>query len=368
MTQKLGQLFIIGLSGPTLTQEEADFLVKNNIGGVILFDRNIESVQQLHTLCGDIQNLRHKLPDKLPFFISIDMEGGRVARLKPPFTQWPAMAKVGELGSTSVAFKLAFNMGQEMRAVGINLDFAPCIDILTNSQNTVIGDRALGKDAETVAKMSSALVRGFIKSEIICCAKHFPGHGNTLLDSHEDLPIENIDLERLNSVEIVPFKKAFRARMDMVMTAHIKFAQIDPESPVTFSKKFLRDMIREELRYRGIVISDDLDMKALTKHYDKREIPIKALQAGCDLLLYCNEATSPPLALSAVKEALSSGQIHAENLEQKYQRIVQLKKDKLAQPDPRPLAAAVKTVGHPDHLKLSKAIADGRVPVDLLNT
>jgi beta-N-acetylhexosaminidase len=368
LMEKLGQLFIIGLEGKSLTAKESDFIVKNDIGGVILFARNLGTPQELHKLCSDVQGLRHKTKDKLPLFISIDMEGGRVARLKAPFTQWPPANLVGKLDSTSVAFRFAMAMGMELRAVGINVDFAPCTDVLTNPKNTVIGDRAFSSDPEQVAKVASAVVRGYIKGGVIACAKHFPGHGHTLIDSHDDLPVEEADMSRLNSVELVPFKKVFRARIDMAMTAHIKFPKVDAEWPVTLSKVFLQGLLRKELRYRGLIISDDLGMKALTKHYDADLLPVQALNAGCDLLLYCNELDQPPKALAAVQKALAAGTLQKAALEESIKRVIALKKEMLTSPDPLPWIEAAKWIGHPDHLKLANAIAEQKVPAELLAT
>lgn len=365
---KIGQLFMIGISGKTLTAAETDFIVKNNIGGIILFARNLGTPQEIHKLCGDIQNLRHKTKDRMPFFISIDMEGGRVARLKAPFTQWPPAALIGKLDSTSVGFRFAQSMGVELKAVGINLDFAPCIDVFTNPKNTVIGDRAFSTDPEQVAKMASSVVRGYIKSGIIPCAKHFPGHGNTLIDSHDDLPVEDADMNRLNEVELVPFKKVFRARADMVMTAHIKFPKIDPEWPVTLSKKFIQDLLRQELRFKNLIITDDLDMKALAKHYDRDMLPVRSLQAGCDIVLYCNEPDRPPLAYEAVKKAVANGDIPMARIDESFARVMSLKKEMLATPDPMPWADAAKLIGHPDHLKIAKAIQEQQIPQDMLAT
>ncbi len=366
MTDKIGQLLVMGLKGPELSASEADFIVANNIGGVILFERNVGAPDQLHALCRELHSLRHKTRDKIPLFIGIDMEGGRVARLKAPFTEWPPMAQLGKLDSTSLAFKFAMSMGLELKSFGINLNFAPCIDVLTNPNNKVIGDRALGTDAEEVAKMASALVRGFIKAEILPCAKHFPGHGNTSVDSHEDLPVdEDTDLNRLMEVEAQPFKKAFRARIDMAMTGHLKFPKIDPEWPVTLSSIFLKDILRQELRYRGLIISDDLDMKALSKNWSVEEIPVRALQAGCEMLLYCNEPRHPEIAFEAVRKALKDGQLKAQQIDEAYRKVVDVKRAKLAQPDPLPLAEAAKIVGHEDHKALSQAIAEGRVPDNL---
>lgn len=366
MVEKLGQLLIIGIRGTSLTEGEAEFIIKNNIGGVILFSRNIESPEQVHALCTSIQALRHKMKDKLPLFIGVDQEGGRVARMKAPFTQWPPLSYIGKLDSTSVAFRFAMDMGTELNAVGINLDFAPCVDVLTNPKNEVIGDRSLSTDPEKVAKLASALVRGYIKSGIIPCAKHFPGHGNTLLDSHHDLPVEDVDIERLKSVELVPFKKVFRARLDMVMTAHIKFPKIDPEWPVTLSEKFLKDLLRGDLRYRSLIITDDLDMKALAANYPVEKIPVLALNAGCDILLYCNNFDHPQMALDSLAKAAKDHKINGKQIDESYGRIVTLKKDVLTKPDPADFKNARALIGAADHDRLSKAIRAGSVPADLL--
>lgn len=366
MVDKIGQLVIIGIRGPTLTREEADFIVAHEIGGVVLFARNVQSPEQVHALCTSIQALRHQTKNKLPLFIGVDQEGGRVARLRAPWTVWPPLAKVGELDSTSVAFKFALGMGTELRAMGINLDFAPSVDVLTNPQNTVIGDRSLSADPERVARLASALVRGYIKSGIIPCAKHFPGHGNTLLDSHHDLPVEEADLARLREVEMLPFKKVFRARLDLVMTSHIKFPKIDAGRPVTLSSIFVRQILREELRYRGLIVTDDLDMKALASHYPTAEIPVLALEAGCDILLYCNEFDHPAVALAAVQKALADGRLKPAQIEQSFEKIVKLKREMLAEPDPRPFNEAATMVGHVDHRRLAEAITAGAVPADLL--
>lgn len=364
--EQIGQQVIMGLSGPALTNDESNFIVKNNIGGVILFKRNVESPAQVRDLCAQIQSLREKQKDKAPLFISIDMEGGRVHRLKPPFTQWPALAHVGKLDSTSVAFRFANAMGEELRAVGINLDYAPSVDIFTNPQNTVIGDRALATDAEPVARLGSALVRGYIKADVIPCAKHFPGHGNTLVDSHVDLPVENKTLEEIEALELEPFRKIFRARIELVMAAHIKFPKVDPEWPASLSEIFLKTILRERLKYRNLIITDDLDMKALTLNYDKATIAVRALQAGANILLYCNEPDSPGIAVDAVEKAVRDGKIENRTIAENHQRILALKRARLVNPDPLPIQDVGRIVGHPDHLRLAKAIVDGSVPADLI--
>lgn len=368
MKEQLGQLFTIGIQGTSLSEDEKKFLVESNIGGVCLFARNVESPQQIHNLCSEIQALRNQLPGKHPFLISIDMEGGRVHRLKPPFTQWPALEKLGKLDSTSLAFKFALMMGEELKSVGINLDWAPCMDILTNPDNPVIGDRAIASDSDMVSKISSALVRGYIKSGVIPCGKHYPGHGNTMVDSHEELPIEETTLEDLLKNELQPFKKAFRARLELIMTGHILFKNIDPENPVTFSKKFLKDILRDQLRYRHLIVSDDLDMKALANHHKTEDIPVRALQAGCDHILYCNDPNTPKVGYEAVLKAFDDGKLDKSEIEAKLKLTDTLKQEHLGNIEILAFDDAKKFIGHPDHLKLSKAIEDGRVPEELLTT
>ncbi len=366
MNNLIGQHIIIGLSGLTLTSEEKQFIVENDIGGVVLFARNVQSPEQIAALTKELQNLRHQTTSKAPLFIGIDMEGGRVARLKAPFTQWPPIKKLGDMDSPNAAFSLAYFMGMELKSVGINLDFAPCIDIFTNPQNTVIGDRSPGIDAELVARIGSALVRGYVKADVIPCPKHFPGHGNTLIDSHEDLPIEDATLDRLKAVELIPFRKAFRSRANMLMTAHIKFTNVDPEWPVTLSELFLKKILRQDLRYRGLIITDDLDMKALAKHYDKKKIPVQALKAGADLLLYCNEPDSPPKALEGITKSLESGELNKKDLETTYKRILDIKNKTLTKPEPFAPEEYQKIIGHTDHFRLSQALIQGVIPQGLV--
>lgn len=366
MNKLIGQHLIIGISGHTLTPQEASFIVENNIGGIVLFGRNLDTPEQIHDLCCEIQSLRHKMKNKAPLFIGIDMEGGRVARLKKPFTLWPPLQKLGDLDNSTVTFNFSQKMSLELNAVGINLDFAPCLDIFSNPQNTVIGDRALGTTAEIVEKHASALIRGFIKSGILSCAKHFPGHGNTLIDSHDDLPIEEATWHELEKMELIPFKKAIRSRVDMIMTSHIRFSKIDPTWPVTLSHFFVTNKLRNDLRYRGLIVTDDLDMRALTNNFDRETIAVQAVKAGVDLLLYCNDPSSPEVAIEALVTAIAQGQIKKETLEESALRILAVKKEKLLHPEPPPITMGLKLIGCPEHKALSAGISNGYVEENLL--
>jgi beta-N-acetylhexosaminidase len=357
MKNKIGQLMMIGVSGLVLTDDEKKFIVENNISGVTLFGRNCKDPKQIYDLCNEIQSLHKLTVERTPLYIAVDMEGGRVARLKAPFTQWPPMKKVGDKNSPTLSYELAHAMGNELRTVGINVDWAPSVDVLTNSSNPVIGDRAFSDDAEVVAKLASAQIRGFLKAEVIPCVKHFPGHGNTMVDSHEDLPIESLDMERLEKIELIPFIKTFKSKVDMVMTSHILFKNIDADNPVTFSKLFLDAILRSKLKYKGLVVSDDLGMKALAKYHDVKKIPVKALQAGVDVLLYCNEPTSPPLALEALAEALAKDELSPALVSDKYGRILEHKKKHLKNTEPNPWDDISKIIGCQDHLLIAKTFA-----------
>lgn len=365
LNELVGQLTLIGISGHTLTADEKKFIVENNISGVVLFSRNVANPQQIYDLCNEIQSLRYQMADQAPLFIGIDMEGGRVHRLKPPFTQWPPLKTVGDLDSPPAAFQFGLQMGSELMAVGINLDFAPCVDIFTNPKNTVIGDRAVSSDFLMVEKMASALVRGYKKSGIFSCAKHYPGHGHTIIDSHEELPIEEADLKRLTEVELVPFRKAFRSKVDMVMTGHISFPNVDPKWPVTLSELFLKKMLKQDFKYRGLVITDDLDMKAMAKHYPKGEIPVLAFEAGADLLLYCNEPDSPPVAITSVVKAIESHRLSLSEMQSIHQKVLQAKKDKVGMINHLSFDEAMTVVGNMKHQYLADCLRNKVMPENL---
>ena len=286
------------------------------------------------------------------------MEGGRVHRLKEPFTQWPAVKNLGDIGSSRLAFEFTQSMGTELKAMGMNLDYAPCVDILVNPDNQVIGDRSLSTDWKKVASLSSAMVRGYTKSGVLSCAKHFPGHGYTTVDSHFDLPVDKrslMDLEEQGDLE--PFKRVIRTGVDMIMTAHIKYPHIDPQFPVTLSSLFIKELLRKALGYRGIIITDDLDMQALTKHFPLKELPLMALKAGATILLYCNEPGSPIQAIKRVQEALEKKELEPGVLKENHKLIQGCKSQKLQHPvGPFSLEEAKTIIAQKKHLELAKAL------------
>ncbi len=341
---KLGQIFFTGLQGYELKSSEEKFIEEKQIGGVILFSRNLKSPEQIYKLSCKLKTLTSE-----PLWIGVDMEGGRVHRLKQPFTQWPSLSHL-EKKDKSLAYEMAFFMGKEMQSVGLNLNFTPCLDLRTNPQNTVIGDRSLGENPEKVLSLAENLINGYKEAEIFCCTKHFPGHGDTLVDSHENLPKENRRLENLKKRELLCYKKPLS---QMIMTAHILFQNVDSCNPVTFSSRFLKNILRESLEYKDLIISDDLNMKALRLYYPLREIPLRALKAGCNLLLYCDDKF-PLEVFSSVEESLKNKEIF-HKVEESLKMIYRVKRDffkKIKNPYKRDFSV----IGCKKHKKLASLI------------
>lgn len=317
---QLGQLIFTGLAGLTLTDAEKKFIENENIGGVILFSKNYENPAQLAELVNSIQVLRKEYP----LFICTDHEGGRVVRFKTHFTQFPPMLDIAKLDSPKLAFEVATIMSEELRACGVNLNLSPVCDIWNNDQNKVIGDRAFGTDHETVSKFASSMIRGFQTSGLMSCAKHFPGHGNTLKDSHFDLPIVKKPWAAIQEEEIQPFIKAIKARVDFVMMAHIIVEDLDPLLPCSLSAK-AHDYLRSNLKFKGLILSDDMQMKAVTDHYGKGQAAAMAIQAGSDMIEY-RDFEEAMIGLEGLNKAYKDKSLKAQEVNDRISRISETKK------------------------------------------
>jgi beta-N-acetylhexosaminidase len=282
LRRQIGQLLIAGFDGGELPIELKSLAREFSLGGVILFARNVVEPEQVAGLAFEVARLT---PD-LPPWVSVDQEGGRVARLKAPFTEWPPMATLGRSGDVSLATRFARALASELKAVGITLDYAPVLDVHTNPKNPVIGDRALAEQADAVARLGTAIIRTLQEGGIAACGKHFPGHGDTSADSHLELPLVEHPPERLREVEFVPFKAAVEAGVATIMTAHVHVPSLDEEVPATLSKRIV-GLLRGELGYSGVILSDDLEMKAIAGRYEVPDAAVRAIAAGCDAVLIC---------------------------------------------------------------------------------
>lgn len=316
-----GQLIISGIKGTSLLPEEIEFIKNEKLGGIVLFAHNFEDPAQLAELVNSIQKLR----DEYPLFISVDQEGGRVVRFKKHFTQFPSMLDLAKTDSPKLVFEVHQILAKELAACGINLSYSPCCDILTNPDNTAIGDRAYGRDAETVEKYISAAIRGLQTNGVLACAKHFPGHGDTTQDSHFELPLVKTDLQVLKEREMIPFIKASKSRVEFMMMGHLMVDAIDNKLPTSLSPKAY-EFLRNETKFTKIVITDDMEMKAIADRFTIEEAAVMAINAGTDMLLY-RFMEDAEKALKAIREATKKRVIKKEALLEKLGRVERCKKE-----------------------------------------
>ncbi len=329
MRREIGQLLIGSLAGPTISPEMRSLSREFSLGGITLFSRNIEAPEQVAELSIDIQSL----DTGLPLWVCVDQEGGRVARLRKPFTEWPPMAVLGRSGSPELAARFAAALAAELKAVGITLDYAPVLDIHTNPKNPVIGDRALAEDADLVARLGAAIVNALQDGGVAACGKHFPGHGDTSVDSHLELPLVEHPPDRLRRVEFVPFRESIRAGVAFIMTAHVLVPSLDEDRPATLSPRIVQSLLREELEYPGVILSDDLEMKAIAKSYAVPDAAVQAIAAGCDGLLICSgDVEIQAATLEALVHAVEDGRISYKRLEDAQKRLRTAKEQFLAAP------------------------------------
>ena len=340
LRRDIGQLLIGSFPGTTISPELRSLTREFPLGGVILFSRNVEAPEQVAELSHGAQ----ALADELPVWVSVDQEGGRVARLRAPFTEWPPMAVLGRCGDAALATRFAAALAAELRAVGVTLDYAPVLDIHTNPKNPVIGDRAFSEKAEDVARIGVAVIRGLQDNGVAACGKHFPGHGDTSVDSHLDLPLVEHPPDRIRRVEFVPFREAVKAEVAFMMTAHVLIPSLDEEKPATLSPRVVQALLREELGYRGVILSDDLEMKAVAKTWSVPDSAVQAIAAGCDGVLVCSGDVEVQAAtLEALVHAVEDGRIPYKRFEDALTRQRRAKE--------RFLAAPVSAPGRPAELR-----------------
>ena len=313
--RQCARMFMVGFPGTSI---DADLrrLLQEGVFGAILFKRNVGSPVETAALCRQLKEEAAR-----PFLLAVDQEGGRVARLRgAPFTTLPPLRELGRRAGAALAEQTGRLLAFELRAVGFDWDFAPVLDVDTNPANPVIGDRALHHEPAEVARLGVALARGLEAGGVASCAKHFPGHGDTTQDSHHTLPRLPHDLSRLHAVELVPFRAYAAAGLASVMTAHVLFEAVDPGVPATMSPRVL-DLLRRELGFDGVVVSDDLEMKAIADNYRVEEATILGALAGVDLFLVCHRADRQRAAIEALTRAVETGRVPHERIAQANRRL-----------------------------------------------
>jgi len=352
LKEKLGQLVMAGFEGTRSSKALTRLVATTRVGGVILFRRNVESPAQVLSLTRSLQ----RMAPRAPLFIAVDQEGGRVSRLPPPFTQFPASAVLGRRKSVSLTYAVGEAMGRELAAVGINMNMAPVLDVNTNAANPIIGDRAYGDSPMVVEEHGLALMVGLQDCRVIACGKHFPGHGATSQDSHLDLPEVAVSLHELERTHLRPFEHAIANRLAAVMTAHVRYPEMDSMEPATLSKKILTNLLRRAMGFDGLVITDALEMKAISDRYDAASAAVKAVQAGVDVLLYCENPDAPAEAIDALLAAVRRRQLSEARVDQSLNRVLRLKERFLLGEKPPTRATIRAVVGCDAHRRLVQQI------------
>lgn len=322
LDEKIGQMLIITFTGTSMNTNLKNDLTKYKPGGVILFANNLSNYNTSINLVKNIQST-----GEIPLFISIDQEGGKVQRLTSitgkPATVIPPMYSVGKMNDTSLAYNIGAVIAEELRVFGINMDFAPDIDILTTDDSTVIGTRSFGTDPTLVSNMGIAVANGLKSKGVIPVYKHFPGHGSTTTDSHYDLPVLTKTKSQLYDFDLIPFQKAIKNGAQVIMIGHLAIPNITGDkTPASLSKTLITNILKNEMGYKGLVVTDALNMNAVSKNYTEKQIYEMAINAGVDILLMPKSAGS---AVKYIKQSISEGTIKESQINESVRKILTLK-------------------------------------------
>lgn len=328
--RRLGQLVALGIPGHTLPVEWRALVREFGVGGIILFGRNVAEPAQVAELAFECRNL---LSDP-PLWVAVDQEGGRVARLRAPLTVWPPAVTVGRCGDERVAAAFAAALARELRSLGITFDCAPVLDVLTTARNPAIGDRAIAGDAPTVARLGAALIGAMQAEGVAACGKHFPGHGDTSVDSHHDLPVVEHGPERLRAIEYEPFRAAIAAGVAGLMVAHLLVPALDEDRPASLSRRVVTGELRQALGFDGLIVTDDLNMKGCSARFPLPQATVAAIEAGHDLALLCEpNLDDQAAALEALVRAVESDVVSSSQVDRSVARHLALKAKYVACPD-----------------------------------
>lgn len=379
--QKVGQLFVVYFTDPHFSPALEEMITQYHIGGIIIFGRNVTTLSNLAELINEAQSAAVTTEPEIPLFVATDQEGWPILRLWEGATVFPSSMAIGATGSVTDAQLVATVMAAELRAVGINMNLAPVLDVNTNPANPIIGIRSFGSSPELVSRLGTAMIEAYQAQGSIATAKHFPGHGDTSLDSHQSLPTILHDLARLEAVELVPFRAAILAGVDCIMTAHISVPALDPtpHRPASLSPPILQGLLREKMGFEGLIATDSLGMRAITDRYEVSTAAVLAFQAGADLLMFGDDPGHDPseqrVAYQRVLELVEQGTVPMSRLDDSVRRILLLK-DRRGILDWQPVVVdrIVEQVGTAQHLAAAQQVAldsitlvkdeDGLLPLD----
>lgn len=323
LEDKIGQMILAGISGTTLETNAKNLISQFHVGGIIFYKNNFETPEQTVQL---VNQLKAGNSSNLPLFLSVDQEGGKVTRLPGGLVNFPPNNQIGEVNDPEFSYKVGSLLGYELKEFGLNLNFAPVLDINSNPNNPVIGDRSFGNHSEIVRTLGIQTMKGIQSQNVIPTIKHFPGHGDTSVDSHLELPIVNKSLKELKELELIPFKRAIDNGADVVMVAHILLPELDKINPASMSKAVMTDILRKQLNFTGVIITDDMTMGAIIEHFDIGKAAVESVKAGSDIILIGHDYNNVVKITSSLKTAVENGEISEQRLNESVERIIQLKR------------------------------------------
>lgn len=320
---KVGQLFVVGFDGYEPTDDVRELITEYHAGNVIYFSRNVDTPEQVADLSNELQLLAVEDGPGVPLFVTCDQEGGVVSRIDWG-TELPGQMSIGASGDPELARRAGAAAGAELAALGINFDLTPSVDVNNNPDNPVIGVRSFGEDPTLVGELGAALAQGMQSEGVLACGKHFPGHGDTSTDSHHELPVVDHGRDRLDDVEFPPFRRVIDAGIDSIMTTHVSFPTITGESsvPATVSHAVQTELLRDELGFGGLNTTDGMEMNAIAGEMGTPEGCVRAVEAGCDLLLVCHTPATQAASIEAVIDAVESGRIDETRIDESVERIL----------------------------------------------
>jgi beta-N-acetylhexosaminidase len=324
LDQKIGQMIIAGISGTKEDINTKSLITNYKVGGLIFYPENLVNPEQTVQLLNQLKT--ENIQNPLPLMLSVDQEGGRISRLPGGLVKIPTNKEIGAINNTQFSYKVGTILGKELKEFGFNLDFAPVLDVNSNPNNPVIGDRSFGNNPDVVGKLGIQTMKGIQSQNIIATIKHFPGHGDTSVDSHLELPVVNKSLTELEKLELIPFGSAIKNGTDMVMVAHILLPKLDPNYPASMSKEIITEILRKQLHFSGVVITDDMTMKAVTDHFDLGEAAVDSVKAGSDIILVAHDYNNVVKTIASLKSAVEKGEITEQRINESVSRIILLKR------------------------------------------
>ncbi|MCY4403258.1 MAG: beta-N-acetylhexosaminidase [Candidatus Poribacteria bacterium] len=370
LEEKIGQLFIVGTGGRQVGRVPKAHISKRFVGGFILYEKNVSTPDQVAALTTELQLHAQKTPNGIPLFIAIDQEGGKVSRFKRGTTIFPGNMALGATQSQPLALRAGKITGIELKVMGINLNLAPVLDVNTNPKNPAIGIRSYGESPELVSQLGTAYIRGIQSQDVLATAKHFPGHGDANADSYKKLPLVTKSHKGLDKVELVPFCNAIDAGVAAIMTAHILYPGLDNQMPATLSHTILTKLLREELGFEGLIITDDLEMKAIEERYDISKAAVLTIQAGADMLLIPWTLQKQQNAFNAVRQAIKTKRITKTRLNDSLRRILKAKnaigmfEQRIAHiENPQAINSPLSVVGNREHRDIAQKISTQAVSI-----